>query len=168
MTETNEQPRDWREGRRLRAWELHQRGWTQRTIAEALGVTAGAVSQWLKRGREGGRAALRRRSSPGRPPKLSAEQRDRLPAVLERGAEALGFRGDVWTTKRVAAVIQREFRVRYHPAHVSRLLRALGWSVQQPLERATQRDEAAIAQWQTARWPAIKKKRRPRGGPSSG
>jgi predicted transcriptional regulator len=46
--------RDWREGRRLRAWELKQEGWTQQQIADALGVSKGAVSQWMKRAREGG------------------------------------------------------------------------------------------------------------------
>jgi nucleotide-binding universal stress UspA family protein len=50
------QATNWREGRRLRAWELHQKGWQQRAIADALGVTQGAVSQWLKRGREGAAA----------------------------------------------------------------------------------------------------------------
>jgi transposase len=72
--------------------------------------------------------------------------------------------GDVWTAPRVAAVIERGFGVRYHPAHVSRLLRALGWSVQQPTRRATQRDQAAIAAWYTERWPALKKGRRRKGG----
>jgi len=74
---------------------------------------------------------------------------------LAHGAEAYGFLGDVWTTKRVAALIQQEFGIRYHPAHVSRLLREIGWSVQKPIRRATQRDEAAIARWTTERWPAL-------------
>jgi transposase len=146
------------EWRRLRAWSLHQAGWTGRAIAQALGVTAGAVSQWLKRAREQGRAALRHRMPPGPAPKLTAEQRAQLPALLGHGAEAYGFLGDVWTTKRVASVIRREFGVRYHPAHVSRLLRQIGWSVQKPIPRATQRDEAAIAQWHTERWPVLQAK----------
>jgi transposase len=57
----------------------------------------------------------------------------------------------------VAAVIEREFGVHYHPAHVSRLLRAIGWSVQRPIRRATQRDEAAVAAWYAERWPALKR-----------
>jgi transposase len=161
-------PRDWREARRLRAWELKQQGWSQRAIAAALGVTPGAVSQWIKRAIGGGVEALRNRARPGRVPKLAPEERARIPEVLARGAEAHGFAGDVWTTRRVAAVLEREFGVRYHPAHVSRLLRALGWSVQQPIRRATQRDEAAIAAWYAECWPALKKKPTPRGGSSSG
>src|SRR4051812_24944901 len=65
MTPYTPPPKDWREGRRLRAWDLHAAGWKQRDIAAALGVSEGAVSQWLRRGREGGVAALRHRRPPG-------------------------------------------------------------------------------------------------------
>ena len=150
-------PADYREGRRLRAWELSQAGWAQRRIAEALGVTEGAVSQWLKRAREGGAEALRRRIPPGPDARLSAEQRARIPELLARGAESYGFRGDVWTTKRVAAVIARELGVRHHRNHIGKLLRRLGLTLQQPVVRATQRDEAVIAAWTAERWPEIEK-----------
>jgi transposase len=160
--------KEWREERRLRAWALKAQGWSQQKIAEALGVTAGAVSQWMRRGREGGEAALKSRPRPGAEPKLTAEQRARIPVLLARGAEAFGFRGDVWTAKRVATVIQQEFGVRYHPSHVGKLLRAAGWSVQRPIERASQRDEASIEAWRTERWPALKRGLTRKGGPSSG
>jgi transposase len=161
-------PHDWKEGRRLRAWALAQQGWKQRMIAAALGVTEGAVSQWLKRGRAGGVAALRRRTSPGAPPKLTPAQRTAVPALLAPGAEAYGFRGDVWTAPRVAWLLAAHFGVRYHPAHVSRLMRALRWTPQRPVQRATQRDEAAIERWWAEHWPRLKKGRRERGVPWSG
>lgn len=151
------EPHDWREGRRLRAWELHQQGWKQKDIAAALGVTPGAVSQWLKRGRIGGVAQLRRQPPPGASPRLSPEQRTELRELLAQGAEAFGFIGEVWTSKRVAAVIKRFLGVSYHRAHVSRLLRAMGLSVQKPIVRATQRDDAVIAAWWDERWPTLKK-----------
>src|SRR5215831_10403241 len=98
-----------REWRRVRAWELHQQGWTGKAIAAALKVSEGAVSGWLKRARAGGVAALRRHPAPGAIPKLTAAQRARLPDLLTSGAEAYGFVGEVWTTKRVAVVIHRTF-----------------------------------------------------------
>lgn len=151
-------PRDWPEGRRFRAWELYQQGWKQSRIAEALGVTRGAVSQWIKRAKEGGGAkALRRRIAPGPQPRLTAQQLAQIPSLLAKGAEAYGFRGDIWTCPRIAAVIKDVFGVSYHPAHICRLLRSIGWSVQKPIRRATQRDEAAIKEWYTERWPALKK-----------
>jgi transposase len=160
---------DWREERRKRAWALKQQGWLQKDIAAALGVSAGAISQWLKRAREGGGvAALASQPSPGMTPRLGAEQRAQLRALLARGAPAYDFTGDVWTAKRVAQVIERTFGVRYHPDHVSRLLRAGGWSYQRPSTQATQRDEAKMAAWREQRWPAVKKGRTNREQPSSG
>jgi transposase len=167
-SDLSHRPVDWREGRRLRAWELQQAGWTQRAIAAALGVTPGAVGQWLSRARREGPGALRRRPAPGPTPRLTDGERARLAALMERGPEAHGFRGEVWTAPRVAAVIERAFGVRYHPAHVSRLVRALGWSSQKPVRRASQRDEAAIAAWLAERWPALKKGPRGKGARSSG
>jgi len=149
---------DWREERRKRAWELKEQGWQQKDIAVALGVSKGAVSQWIKRGRQGGVEALRAHPPTGVKPKLTAEQKAQIPALLAKGAECYGFRGDVWTASRVAKVIERTFGVSYHRDHVSRLLREAGWSRQQPIERASQRNEEAIKQWVEQRWPQIKKK----------
>jgi transposase len=153
------QASDWREGRRLRAFELKKRGWKQAQIADALGVSEGAVSQWMKRAREEGVEGLRHKPPPGATPRLSEQERAKLPELLERGAEAHGFRGGVWTCERVAIVIRREFGVSYHPAHVSRLLKALRQSLQKPQRRAEQRDEEAIERWKEQRWPSLKKGR---------
>jgi transposase len=92
-------------------------------------------------------------------PRLSSEQREQLLELLSQGAPALGFQGDVWTQPRVATLIGDRFGISYHPAHVGRILKACGWSSQKPVHRATQRNEAAIQQWKTERWPEIKKRR---------
>jgi transposase len=152
-------PRSWQEGRRLRAWELYQQGWTQQHIAEALGVTQGAISQWLKRATLHGVEVLRDHPAPGAKPLLSVDQHAQLVALLLEGAEAFGFHGEVWTCGRVAQLIKEQFGVSYHPDHVGRLLRQLGWSPQRPIVHATQRDEAGIASWYAERWPALKKRR---------
>ena len=44
----------------------------------------------------------------------------------------------------VAGVIRQAFGVRYHPAHMSKLLRACGWSLQRPRKQASQRSQAAV------------------------
>jgi transposase len=148
---------NWKEARRLQAWHLKQQGWSQRQIAAALGVSEGAVSQWMQRAREGGSEALRHRPPPGAPRRLSAEQLARLPELLQRGPAAYGFRGELWTRGRIAAVIQLEYGIAYHPRHVGRLCQTIRWSPQKPTRRARQRDEAAMAQWRDETWPALKK-----------
>jgi transposase len=157
-TEIPKNFRDWREARRFRAWELHLKRWTQAQIAEALGVTEGAVSQWFKKVREQGLQSLRSRKGGGPKPKLTAEQLESLPELLTKGPEAYGFRGDVWTRARVGAVIKKEFGVAYSEGHVGRLLGKIGWSRQKPTERASQRDEAEIARWNEETWPELKKR----------
>lgn len=166
-SETVREPTTWREGRRRRAWALFQQGWKVGKIAAALGVTHGAVSQWLARARTGGEAALRDRQRPGRTPRLTPDQRARAPELLARGAPAWGFRGERWTRARVAEVLRREFGVTYHPAHVSRLLAGWGWSLQRPQRQAIQRDAAAIREWREQRFPELEKRGPAKAAPSS-
>ncbi|MCJ7823459.1 MAG: winged helix-turn-helix domain-containing protein [Anaerolineales bacterium] len=150
---------DWREARRFRAWELHEKGWSQTRVAEALGVTGGAVSQWLKTVREEGlRGLLSRLSKRGPKSRLAQPNRARLPQLLECGAEAYGFLGDVWTCGRVGKVIQQEYGVAYSERHVGRLLDEIGWTRQKPVARADQRDAEANAHGHTEDFPELKKK----------
>lgn len=153
-------PKDWREWRRFRAVHLNCEGWYQRDIARALDVSENTVSRWLGRVRHGGLQTLQAKPIPGRSPKLSPAQRDLIPEFLWHGPEAYGFRGHVWTCARVARVIEEEFGIRYHKGHVSRLLRELGWTLQTPVRRALQRDEAAIKHWREKTWPRLWKQAR--------
>jgi transposase len=150
----------WKEARRLQALALRQKGWKQTEIAEALGVTDGAVSQWFRLVDRQDATALRAHSHPGRPPELTRGQKNLIPDLLSHGAEAYGFRGDVWTNARVAKVIEWEWSVCYHRSHVARLLKELQWTPQLPIVRATQRDEDAIASWRKEQWPELKKQAR--------
>ncbi len=136
---------------------LKRQGWSRHDIAEALGISPVSVSRWFARVRDGGLEALRAHPSPGHPPKLSAAQRRLIPELLWHGAEAYGFRGEVWTCARVAHVIEEEFGVRYHKDHVGRLLKELHWTPQVPIRRAIQRDEEAIRRWRDEAWPALRR-----------
>jgi transposase len=73
----------------------------------------------------------------------------------------------VWTLPRVAKLIEQRTGQSYHPGHVWRVLRGLGFSCQQPTRRAIERDEVAIARWKRVDWPRLKKKPGRKGGPSS-
>lgn len=154
------------EDRRHRALALLKERLSLNGVARRLGCAASSVMRWRNTVRQGGPQAIQVRSSPGRPPKLTAAHRRRLVKLLLQGPLAHGYRTDLWTTPRIGEVIQRHFGVRYHPDHVGRLLHQLGWTPQKPERRALQRDDAAIAQWKRKDWPRIKKT--PRGwGPIS-
>lgn len=146
------------ERRRRRAMVLVRAGHSLATVARMVGAAVSAVWTWRETVRRRGLNGLTAKPVPGRPRKLTAQQRKRVPRLLLRGARAHGYRTDLWTLPRVAEVISREFGVRYHPAHVSRLLVEAGWSCQKPERRAVERDEAAIEHWKRYKWVAIKKK----------
>lgn len=139
-------------GRLLKAHQL-----SRAEIARELGVSRATVSQWAKRLATGGLRRLRRRKAPGGPGKLTRAQKAKLKHLLKRGARAAGFETERWTLKRVRLVIQREFGVTYHLSYLSPFLHQLGWSRQQPLPRAQERDEELIRAWLAQDWPRIKK-----------
>jgi transposase len=148
----------WRDARRTQALVLKNKGWKQCDIAEALGVSEAAVSKWCKLLSQEGKTPFKSLRSAGAPSKLNDDQKQLIPEFLSHGAEAYGFRGQVWTCARVAKVIEREFGVSYHPDHVSRIIKKLGWTPQKPITRASQRDEQQIMNWRKFIWPTIKKK----------
>jgi transposase len=146
------------EVRRRRAMSLLEEGLGVREVARQLQCSPSSVSRWKSEVKARGPDALQPKPAPGRPRLLNSRQRARLTQLLLKGAKAHGFSTDLWTLPRVAEVIDRTFGVRYHPAHVWKVLRGEGWSCQKPERRAKERDEAAIEKWRKERWPHIKKR----------
>ncbi|EDY49105.1 helix-turn-helix domain-containing protein [Streptomyces clavuligerus] len=81
-------------------------------------------------------------------------------AVLDAGPAAEGWSDQCWTPARIAEVVRRRFGVAYTLAGLDLLLHRIGWSVQVPSRKATERDEARIAVWRDEQWPVIKRRRR--------
>jgi len=121
-----------REERRFQALALKEQGWKQAKIAEELGVTPGAVSQWLKRAREEGRNALQTRKGGGPKPRLRSEQIQKLPELLSRGPQAYGFRGNVWTRARIISMISQVYGVQFSHGHIGRIMRKSGVRLREP------------------------------------
>jgi len=126
-------------------------------VAKKVGASISSVFRWQHAFHKSGSKGLECIPATGRPPKLSPRQKKKVIGLLLRGPVAFGYSTDLWTTRRVAEVIGREFRIDYHPNHIWRVLMGLGWSCQKPERRARERDEAAIEDWRKVRWPAIKK-----------
>ena len=145
------------ERRRQQAILLLQRGLQPVEVARRLGVDRRSVRRWKATYRKRGAKGLQARRVPGRPHRLSPEQKQQLNRMLVVGAEAEGYPTDLWTCPRVAEVIRQHFRVPYHVDHIGRLLHALGWCPQRPERRAIERDERQIQRWVRTQWPQIKK-----------
>ena len=153
--------------RRRRALRLLDDGLSLNEVARHIGCQASSVMRWRDRRDQVGEKVYEVGASPGRPPKLSPAQKQRLVRLIAKGPLAHGYKTDVWTCDRVRRLIWREFRVRYHRDHVGRLLHQLGLSPQKPERRALERNEERIERWKRTRWPQVKKTQRAGGHTSS-
>jgi transposase len=151
------------EKRRFAAVKLLAAGVHQSEVARRLGVHRQSVSRWAITSRKQGRDSLRQAGRAGRLPRLTFSQKEALKTALVKGPQAYGYATSLWTTGRVAALIQEQTGWAYHPGHVWKILRSLGWSSQRPVGRALERNEEAIEHWKKKQWPAIKKKPSGRG-----
>jgi len=149
------------EARRRSIVAFLRRGLSLHEIARRVGCNASSVLRWRNAWRSGGGDALKAKPASGRPPRLSGAQKSRLVSLLAAGATSQGYRTELWTTLRVAEVIERRLHVRYHRNHVGKLLHQLGWSHQKPELRAIERNEDAVESWKRDVWPRVKKT--PRG-----
>jgi transposase len=146
------------EALRLRAVDRVDRGADPREVARALGMHEHTVYGWLAARREGGRDALKAKPVPGRPPKLSPQQMQKVfEWVTGDDPRQLQFDFALWTRDMVRQLIRREFGVRMSASAVGRMLHRLGLSPQRPLWRAWQADPEKVAAWKEREYPAIAK-----------
>ena len=124
-------------------------------LAERLGVCEETIYAWLRAFLVDRWASLRRRTSPGRPPKLTPSQKARLKAVISAGPEAAGYPTGCWNSALVQDLIEREFGVLYSVKYVAELLRNVGLTYQKARFVSDHLDEARRQRWLTQEWPAI-------------
>lgn len=157
----------YRVARRLHAVVFNMEGRTAPEIARLLKVHRSKVSIWLRHWQQWGMEGLLEGHRPGRPKELSGVQLQTLADILDSGPVAYGFHSGVWTCPMVSRVIEEEFSIPYHPAHVSRILHQLEFSVQRPRKVLARADKQAQSRWVRYRYPDIKKKPRAKAPPCS-
>src|SRR3954462_9113742 len=149
-----------REQVRLEAAEWIEEGATDREVAARFRVTRMSANRWRHALAAGGRAALASKGAGGAHCRLSPAQLDELQVLLDAGPAVWGWADQCWTLPRIATVVRERFGVDYTLPGVDLLLHRLGWSVQVPARRASERDEDRIAAWREESWPEIKRRRR--------
>ena len=151
--------RDRREQVRLAAADLIGAGASDRVVAWRFRVTWMSANRWRRALASGGRRVLVSKGPGGARCKVDAGRLRALEAVLEDGPAAYGWSDQCWTLARIGEVVRRRFGVEYTLAGLDLLLHRIGWSVQVPARRATERDESRIAAWQDEQWPVIRRGR---------
>ncbi len=142
--------------RRERAARLFRDGLPQAEVARRCGVSRTTAMRWYRAWIMRGKKDLDPLPR-GRPNRLSQVKLERIEKALLQGPQSHGFTTELWTLERIATVIERLGGVRYHPGHVWRVLRRLGWSLQKPTTRARERNEEEIARWKKTGWSRLKK-----------
>ena len=148
-----------RVAKRIHAVLLNHQIHSSGEIARILEAPRSKVSLWLGQYEDYGWEALLEGHRSGRPSQLDAPQCQGLCDILDRGPVAYGFVSGVWTSPMIARVIQEEYQVDYHPGHVRKLLKDLGFSVQRPRKRLAKGDPVLQDRWQRYTYPRLKKKR---------
>lgn len=147
------------EARRRRAVKMLSDGWLIQDVAQAVGVSRQSVSAWKRlAGKQGARSkALAAKPQHVPQCRLSKAERTKLVRLLRSGPRKSGYDADLWTTARIAELVEQEFGVAYHPAHLGRLLHGLGFSCQKPQRRSKEQNPKAVQAWREKEWPRIKK-----------
>ncbi len=148
------------EARRRLAVRRVDEGWKQKDVAAFLGVTERAVRGWVAAHRKGGDDGLGAVPHPGAKPKLSARREKSVLSWLAKSPLAFGYKTDLWTTRRLAEVIEKKYGVRFNANYLAEWLTRRGYSPQKPEVRAVERDNPAVARWVAEDWPRIQKKPR--------
>jgi transposase len=152
--------------RRLAVARVHE-GWTQKAVAAFLGVSTRAVGKWVAAYRDSGEEGLKARPRTGAKPKLSKRQECSVLTWMAKSPRAFGYPDGLWTTRRLARVIEKKYGVRFHSNYRAEWLTRRGYSPQKPEVRAVERDEPASARWVAEDWPRVPKKRGTSGRASS-
>jgi len=147
------------EQRRMKAVKLFEKGENNKSeVARRCGVSHEAARLWCLAWKKQGSEGLKSKGNPGPKPRLTEKKKEKIKQALMKGPQAFGYTTNIWTLKRIAKLIKKIAKVKFHPGYVWYLLGAMGWSCQKPKVQSKQRDEKLIANWKRTAWPAIKKR----------
>jgi transposase len=154
----------YRVARRLHAVVLNSEGHTSGEVARLLRSARSKVSLWLANFQTHGVDGLLEGHRCGRPAHLTQVQCQPLADIVESGPVAYGFDCGVWTSPRIARVMEEEFGICYHPGPVRKLLHQIGFSVQRPRRVLARADPVKQDRWQRYDYPRLKKKPNAKSG----
>ena len=149
------------EWKRKQGMKLLRSGMKQAQVARKMGVNRRTVYDWKKR--IDNNQDFRNRKKKGRNSRLTDKQKEELKRIIDGGATNYGFPTDLWTLKRIAAVIEKEFGVHYNTTYIWQLLRVLGYSAQIPIAVAMEKDDEYVKKWLSEDYPQYVKEAREHG-----
>ena len=105
--------------------------------------------------RQSGDEGLKGKPHPGAKPKLTKRQEASVLEWLAKSPLAFVYKTDLWTTRRMAEVIENRDGIRFTSNYLARWLTARGYTPQKPETRAVERNNVAIGRWVAEDWHQI-------------
>lgn len=155
---------DLKEVNRISAILALANGSAMEEAASLLCITVGAIYKWLQQYLTNGIKGIFNKKSPGRPAKLTKNQRKKLSKMIEDGPEHHGFESACWRTPMIQELVLSEFGVFYSAHYLSQLLKNLGFSYQKAKFVAANKDDQKRAEWLKNTWPKILKEAKEKNG----
>jgi len=113
---------------------LHMRGYSNRQIADMLGLNKNTIGIYINTYKAQGAVGLVPKKQSGRPRKLTEEQEKKLYATIsEKTPDDVGFSGMMnWTANLACQWVHREFNVKYHINGMLEMFHRLNLSYTRP------------------------------------
>lgn len=125
-------------GIRIAAYLLILSGWKSSQVADLFGLTRWAVIKWINKANERGVEAAKDMPRIGRPSRLDSKLKKKLEEALSKSPKEFGIPRVRWDGIVVSEYFKRFHNMTLHVRHSQRLIRALGFSLRQPLYRFVQ------------------------------
>jgi transposase len=126
-------------------------------VIKVFGLHRASIYKWLKKYDTSGLESLSSTKAKGPQSKLSNKQKQQLGKYLLKNPSQLKFEFALWTVKMIVQLIADRFNVSYSDVQVGRILKAIGFSKQKPLQRAYEQDPEKVGRWLNEEYPSIKK-----------
>jgi transposase len=139
------------EQRRLMAAKYFAQGFSKADVSRQLSVSFASVRRWHRAWLDRGEAGLGKTGRPGRKPRISDADLERIREAVRVSPVAHGFTATRWTIKRVHALVLQITGAGFNPEHLRRLLNKAGieWKATPPTIPAFQEESAVDPRFAT-------------------
>lgn len=145
---------------RRKAFQLFQKSWKNKDIAEALSVSYVSVSKWRKLYKNSGQKAFKsqiRGVKSGSTSLLSPEQEKTIQKlIIDKDPEQLKLPFALWNREAVRRLIKQKMGVELAVRTMGTYLKKWGFTPQKPVKRAYERNDTKVQKWLNDEYPSIK------------
>jgi len=146
---------------RERAIELIKKGYSQKQVAEILGVSQNSVSTWKKNYKQLGVQGLKekpRGRKQGEKRILSLKQEASIQnMIVDKMPDQLKLPYGLWTRKAIIELVSTKFNVTITQRTMGDYLLRWGFTPQKPKKKAYEQNPKKVAKWLNEDYPKIEK-----------